>query len=106
MAIFRLCPLEEAIQIIESILKRQIEIKSQDQERPNKHIQAIHDSDAMSNDDKHDVDDGKILQQQTSKDESDAKSHDEHAVTDETVQEITKHIAGNLHDFCIQMCYV
>ena len=117
MAIFRLCPLEEAIQIIESIL--------------NKHIQAVHDSDAKSNYDKHDVDDEKILQQQTSKDESDAKSHDETIENDEvigteitailgdtnflddqildltkpdnstsqTVQEITKHISGNLHDF-------
>ena len=96
MAIFRLCPLEEAIQIIESILKKQIENKIQNQERPdsdlNKHTQAVHDSDAMSNDDKHDVDDEKILQQQTSKDESDAKSRDEHAVTDETVQEITINI--------------
>ena len=117
------------IQIIESIL--------------NKHIQAVHDSDAKSNDDKHDVDDEKILQQQTSKDESDAKSHDETIENDEvigteitailgdtnqmmlepnqqiedflddqildltkpdnstsqTVQEITKHISGNLHDF-------
>ena len=89
VAIFRLCPLEEAIQIIESILNKQIENKIQYQERPdsdlNKHIQAVHDSDAMSNDDKHDADDEKILQQQTSKD----------------VQEISKHISGNLHDFSI-----
>jgi hypothetical protein len=180
VAIFRLCPLKEAIQIIESILNKQKETPDSDLD---KHIQAVHDSDAKSIDDKHDGDDGKILQQQTSKDESDAKSHDEHAVTDETiendevidevigteitaifgdtnqmmvepnqilskfspsgptqldendllttkrekkeeipmrklhknvcqicgstfqtVQEITKHIAGNLHDFCIQMC--
>ena len=84
MAIFRLCPLEEAIQIIESILN-----KIQDQERPdsdakqeaadetiekiipnleineiqdlNKHI---HESDAKSSDDKQEVADVTIEKMQ------------------------------------------
>ena len=105
--------MEVTDEIIEKILPRTIdENKIQDQKRSHDLIQ-MPEIDGELNQPLKRIKLGNLLVDYSDSSESDTSQIDEEpeknachicGLTFQTVQEITKHIAGNLHNFCINMC--